>query len=119
MWWCLPIWQRRFAVDAGGDAGAVVTAAGAVAGVPGIVLGAQSEVVVAVGPFVQAFVELIVVPMVLAVLTTSLARRYAIINAWDNAWALVAGTRHGAGAVRGDRLASHLGGVAISACWCQ
>ena len=53
----------------------------------GFMLGAQSEVVVAVGPFVQAFVELIVVPMVLAVLTTSLARRYAIINAWNNAWA--------------------------------
>ena len=53
----------------------------------GLILGAQSAVVVEVRPFVEAFLLLIVVPMVLAVLTTSLARRYAIINAWNNAWA--------------------------------
>jgi ACR3 family arsenite transporter len=50
-------------------------------------LGAQSAVVVAVGPFVEAFLLLIVLPMVLAVLTTSLARRSSVINAWNNAWA--------------------------------
>jgi ACR3 family arsenite efflux pump ArsB len=50
-------------------------------------LGAQSAVVVAVGPFVEAFLLLIVLPMVLAVLTTSLARRSSTINLWNNAWA--------------------------------
>ncbi len=53
----------------------------------GFMLGAQAEVVVTVGPFVEAFVWLIVVPMVLAVLTTSLARRSSVINAWSSAWA--------------------------------
>ena len=50
-------------------------------------LGPQSDVVVAVGPFVEAFLLLIVMPMVLAVLTTSLARRSNIVSAWNNAWA--------------------------------
>ena len=50
-------------------------------------LGAQSAVVVAVGPFVEAFLLLIVLPMVLAVLTTSLGRRSSTINLWNNAWA--------------------------------
>lgn len=53
----------------------------------GVMLGARSEVVVSAGPFVQAFVWLIVVPMVLAVLTISLARRSAVINTWNNVWA--------------------------------
>ncbi|MFL9677276.1 arsenic resistance protein [Pseudomonas marginalis] len=53
----------------------------------GLMLGAQSGVVVAVGPFIETFVLLIVVPMVLAVITASLARRSAVINAWNNAWA--------------------------------
>ncbi|WP_338489217.1 arsenic resistance protein [Pseudomonas trivialis] len=53
----------------------------------GLMLGTQSEVVVEVGPFVAAFVWLIVVPMLLAVLTTSLARRSAVISAWNSAWA--------------------------------
>ncbi|WLH52309.1 arsenic resistance protein [Pseudomonas tolaasii] len=53
----------------------------------GFMLGAESEVVVAVGPFVEAFLLLIVLPMVLAVLTTSLARRSSVINAWNAAWA--------------------------------
>ena len=50
-------------------------------------LGPQPDVVVAVGPFVEAFLLLIVMPMVLAVLTTSLARRSNIVSAWNNAWA--------------------------------
>ncbi|WP_455928681.1 arsenic resistance protein [Pseudomonas fluorescens] len=50
-------------------------------------MGAQSAVVVAVGPFVEAFLLLIVLPMVLAVLTTSLARRSSIIKCWNSAWA--------------------------------
>jgi arsenite transporter len=53
----------------------------------GLMLGAQSGVVVEAGPFVGAFLMLIVVPMVLAVITTSLARRSTFINAWNNAWA--------------------------------
>ena len=53
----------------------------------GLMLGAQSGVVVAAGPFVEAFLLLIVLPMILAVLTTSLARRSSVISAWNNAWA--------------------------------
>ncbi|AZP69935.1 arsenic resistance protein [Pseudomonas poae] len=53
----------------------------------GLMLGAQSDVVVVAGPFVEALLLLIVVPMVLAVLTTSLAKKSAIVGAWNNAWA--------------------------------
>ncbi|NWN48383.1 arsenic resistance protein [Pseudomonas sp. MAFF 301514] len=53
----------------------------------GLMLGPQSEVVVEAGPFVEAFLLLIVVPMILAVLTTSLARRSSVVNAWSSAWA--------------------------------
>lgn len=53
----------------------------------GFMLGAQSEVVVAAGPFIEAFLWLIVLPMVLAVITTSLARKSVLINAWNSAWA--------------------------------
>jgi len=52
-----------------------------------VMLGAQSNVVVEVGPFIGAFFLLIVVPMVLAVLTTSLARRSSLVSAWNGAWA--------------------------------
>ncbi len=53
----------------------------------GLMLGAQSGVVVAAGPFVEAFLLLIVLPMILAVLTTSLARRSLVVSAWNSAWA--------------------------------
>jgi ACR3 family arsenite efflux pump ArsB len=53
----------------------------------GLMLGPQSEVVVEAGPFVEAFLLLIVMPMILAVLTTSLARRSSVVNAWSSAWA--------------------------------
>ena len=53
----------------------------------GLMLGAQSEVVVEARPFVEAFLLLIVAPMVLAVLTTSLARRSRVASAWNDAWA--------------------------------
>jgi ACR3 family arsenite efflux pump ArsB len=53
----------------------------------GLMLGAQSQVVVAVGPFVEAFLLLIVAPMILAVLTTSLSRRSPVVSAWSDAWA--------------------------------
>ncbi len=53
----------------------------------GLMLGTQSQVVVQAGPFIDAFVALILLPMVLAVLTTALARRSTVINAWNDAWA--------------------------------
>ncbi|MDY7530379.1 arsenic resistance protein [Pseudomonas sp. Bout1] len=53
----------------------------------GLMLGAQSQGVVSVGPFVEAFLLLIVAPMVLAVLTTSLSRRSSVISVWNDAWA--------------------------------
>lgn len=53
----------------------------------GLMLGAQSQVAVAVGPFVEAFLLLIVAPMILAVLTTSLSRRSPVVSAWNDAWA--------------------------------
>lgn len=53
----------------------------------GLMLGAQSGVVVAAGPFVEAFLLLIVLPMILAVLTTSLARRSSVVSAWNSVWA--------------------------------
>lgn len=53
----------------------------------GLMLGAQSQGVVLVGPFVEAFLLLIVAPMVLAVLTTSLSRRSSVISVWNDAWA--------------------------------
>ncbi len=52
-----------------------------------VMLGAQSEVVVEAGPFVEAFLLLIVVPMILAVVTTAMARRSSLVNGWNDAWA--------------------------------
>ena len=53
----------------------------------GLMLGSQSGVVIDAQPFVQAFVLLIVVPMVAAVATTFVARRSAVVGAWNAAWA--------------------------------
>jgi len=53
----------------------------------GLMLGTQSQLVVQAGPFIEAFVLLIVLPMVLAVLTTALARRSTVISVWNDAWA--------------------------------
>ena len=50
-------------------------------------LGAQSDGVVEARPFIEAFLLLIVVPMILAVVTTSLARRSSIASVWNRAWA--------------------------------
>ncbi|MBN2992322.1 arsenic resistance protein [Pseudomonas cedrina subsp. fulgida] len=52
-----------------------------------VMLGAQSEVVVEPGPFVEAFLLLIVVPMILAVVTTAMARRSSLVSGWNDAWA--------------------------------
>ncbi|AZF19099.1 arsenic resistance protein [Pseudomonas sp. R3-52-08] len=53
----------------------------------GSMLGAQSGVVIAVGPFIQAFLCLIVAPMLLAALTLLLARRSTRISRWNSTWA--------------------------------
>lgn len=53
----------------------------------GLMLGAQSGVVVQAGPFIEAFLLLIVLPMGLAVITTFLARRSSGVSAWSDAWA--------------------------------
>ncbi|WP_460951596.1 arsenic resistance protein [Pseudomonas marginalis] len=53
----------------------------------GLMLGAQSEGVVEARPFIEAFLLLIVAPMLLAVVTTALARRSPIASVWNSAWA--------------------------------
>ena len=53
----------------------------------GVMLGEQSEGVVEARPFIEAFLLLIVVPMILAVVTTSLARRSWGVSVWSSAWA--------------------------------
>ena len=53
----------------------------------GFMLGAHSGVVVQIGPFIEAFLLLIVLPMLLAVLTAYLARRATLVGKWSNAWA--------------------------------
>jgi ACR3 family arsenite efflux pump ArsB len=55
----------------------------------GVMLGAQSGVVVEVQPFIEAFLWLIVLPMVLAVLTASVARRSSLVSAWNGGWAWI------------------------------
>ncbi|WP_317661099.1 bile acid:sodium symporter [Pseudomonas sp. KU43P] len=52
-----------------------------------LMLGGSSEVTIAVAPFVEAFVLLIVLPMVLAVLTSAGARRSRAVAVWNDAWA--------------------------------
>lgn len=52
----------------------------------GLMLGAQSEGVVEARPFIEAFLLLIVAPMLLAVVTTALARRSSIASVWNSAW---------------------------------
>lgn len=53
----------------------------------GLMLGGASGVVVAAGPFVEAFLALIVAPLVLALLTESLAGRSALVSRWTALWA--------------------------------
>ncbi|AVH35527.1 arsenic resistance protein [Pseudomonas monteilii] len=50
-------------------------------------LGDSSNVAISIAPFVEAFVLLIVLPMILAVLTSVGARRSGAVWAWNNAWA--------------------------------
>lgn len=53
----------------------------------GVMSGEQSQVVVSAGPFVEAFLLLIMAPMLLAVLTAALSRHSRGIRAWSEAWA--------------------------------
>lgn len=52
-----------------------------------LMLGDSSGVPLSIGPFVEAFVLLIVLPMILAVLTSASARRSGAVSAWNDAWA--------------------------------
>ncbi|AZE49466.1 Arsenical-resistance protein ACR3 [Pseudomonas chlororaphis] len=50
-------------------------------------LGGQSEVVISIGPFVEAFLLLIVAPLFLAIATDAAAKRSNIVAKWSAAWA--------------------------------
>ena len=50
-------------------------------------LGNDSAVVISIGPFVEAFVMLIALPLVLAVATAAGAKRSRIVESWNSAWA--------------------------------
>lgn len=50
-------------------------------------LGERSEVVISLGPFIEAFLLLIVLPFVLAVITTAGVGQAKIIARWNDAWA--------------------------------
>ena len=52
-----------------------------------LMLGDSSGVTISIAPFVEAFVLLIVLPMILAVLTSAGARRSRAVSAWNDAWA--------------------------------
>lgn len=51
------------------------------------ILGDSDAVALSIEPFVEAFVLLIVVPLLLAVLTSASARRHRWAAAWNDAWA--------------------------------
>lgn len=52
-----------------------------------LMLGDGNEVAISITPFVQAFALLIVLPMILAVLTSASARRSRVASKWNDAWA--------------------------------
>jgi len=52
-----------------------------------VMTGGESSVVIAVAPFVEAFLLLIVAPLLLAVTTTGLAKRSSIVKKWNTGWA--------------------------------
>lgn len=52
-----------------------------------LMLGDSNNVAISIMPFVEAFVLLIVLPMLLAVLTSLGARRSRTVAAWNDAWA--------------------------------
>jgi len=50
-------------------------------------LGGESAVVISITPFIEAFLVLIVLPLVLAVLTSVGAKRSRVVSVWNDAWA--------------------------------
>src|SRR3990167_8518497 len=52
-----------------------------------LMLSDESSVVVSVGPFIEAFLVLIVATLLLAVVTEALSKRTAIVRTWSAAWA--------------------------------
>ena len=52
-----------------------------------LMLGGASEVHIQLAPFVEAFVLLIVLPLLLAVATSAGGRRFSSVAAWHDAWA--------------------------------
>ncbi len=52
-----------------------------------LMLGSASSVAISISPFVEAFVVLIVLPLVLAVLTAAGVKRFPVVAHWNNAWA--------------------------------
>ncbi len=52
---------------------------------PAFILGNDSGVVISIGPFVEAFVVLIALPLVLAVPTAAGAKRSRVVQGWDDA----------------------------------
>lgn len=52
-----------------------------------LMLGGASEVHIQLAPFVEAFVLLIVLPLLLAVATSAGGRRFSSVAAWNDAWA--------------------------------
>ncbi|WP_239689308.1 arsenic resistance protein [Pseudomonas savastanoi] len=49
-------------------------------------LGNNSAVAISIGPFIEAFVVLIALPLVLAVATAAGAKRSSIVEGWNDAW---------------------------------
>ncbi|MBC3953931.1 arsenic resistance protein [Pseudomonas triticifolii] len=52
-----------------------------------LMLGSESSVAISISPFVEAFVVLIAVPLVLAVLTAAGVKRFPVVARWNNVWA--------------------------------
>ncbi|CRI55403.1 arsenic resistance protein [Pseudomonas sp. CCOS 191] len=52
-----------------------------------LMLGGAGHVEISVAPFVEAFVLLIALPLLLAVATSAGARRSAVVSKWNGAWA--------------------------------
>lgn len=50
-------------------------------------LGSDSTVVISIGPFVEAFLVLIVLPLLLAVATAAGVKKSRIVEGWNSAWA--------------------------------
>jgi len=73
-------------------------------------LGNDSAVAISIGPFIEAFVVLIALPLVLAVATAAGAKRSSIVEGWNDAWTWDACTGYGGCVGRCDRLSDFNGG---------